>query len=125
MPEKRFVTWAEVENFIDEVAEAYKGQNIKGVYGIPRGGLVLAVMLSHKMRVPLLGAACDNCIICDDICDSGETLLHYYLNSSGDGRPRYHIATMFYKQNKLGVEPEFHKEEKDDAWIVFPWEKED
>lgn len=125
MADKVYVQWEEVEAFIGKVKASYQGKGITGVYGFPRGGLVLAVMLSHRMGIPLLAAPCKNCIIIDDICDSGETLLHYDRNSSGEDKKAYHIVTMFYKQNSLGVKPELYDKEKDDAWVVFPWEKED
>lgn len=115
------VTWKEVEKYIDEVYNFYKDKKITGVYGLPRGGLIFAVMLSHKMNIPLLTAPIEDCIVIDDICDTGESLLHYQNNSSGDKKNKYHITTMFYKENKL-VEPELWIKEKKDKWIIYPWE---
>lgn len=125
MAEKVYVTWEEVEAFLRKVKAAYQDKEVSGVFGVPRGGLIFAVALSHMMKIPLLAAPCKNSIIIDDICDSGETMLHYYKNSSGDGKGHSHIVTMYYKQNSLGVVPEFYDKEKHDAWIVFPWEKEE
>ena len=118
---KEIVSWQEIENYIEKVKEYYKEENITGVFGLARGGLIFAVMLSHKMNIPLLSAPTENCIIIDDICDSGESLLHYYKNSSGDKKNKYHITTMFYKENGL-VKPEYYYKEKEDKWIVYPWE---
>ena len=115
------VSWQNVEEYIKKVSEKYCDMEISGVYGIPRGGLILAVLISHKLNIPLLLAPTDNCIIVDDICDSGESLLHFYKNSSGNKANKYHITTMFYKENKL-VKPEFYMYEKEDKWIVYPWE---
>lgn len=117
--EKEFVTWEQVERFINEITAI--GQSFTGVYGIPRGGLVIAVMISHRMNIPLLFSPIENCLIVDDICDSGESLLHYYRNSSAEGKPHYTIATMFYKENDLVV-PNYYLYTKKDKWIVFPWE---
>ena len=78
-------------------------------------------MLSYKMNIPLLTAPCDNCIIIDDIVDTGESLLHYDRNSSGTGRKNYHITTMFYKKDSIVV-PEYTLFEKKNEWIVYPWE---
>lgn len=119
---KKYVSWGNIEYYIDEVYQYYKDKNITGVYGLPRGGLILAVMLSHRMNIPLLMAPTENCIIIDDICDSGESLLHYYKNSSGEKTNKYHITTMFYKDNEL-VEPEFYSYKKENNWIVYPWEE--
>lgn len=122
MPEKEYVRWEDIENYVRNVAEFYKNDNITGVFGIPRGGLIYAVLLSHLMHIPLLMSATENCIIIDDIADSGETLLHYQNNSSGDGKNKYHITTMYYKKSSL-VKPEYYYKEKRDKWIVYPWER--
>lgn len=108
------VTWEEVEEFIEQLSKELP-DNISGVYGIPRGGLCLAVMLSHKINKPLLQAPHKDCIVIDDIADTGETLIHYKSKN-------YYIATMYYhKQSK--VVPDFWYKEKTDKWITFPWEK--
>ncbi len=119
---KTEISWKDIEDYIDYVTDYYKDKNISGVYGIPRGGLILAVLISHRLNIPMLMAPADNCIIVDDICDSGETLLHYKKNSSGDKEYNYHITTMFYKDNNL-VEPELYFMKKEDKWIVYPWER--
>lgn len=112
---KEFVTWAQVEEYTNKVASMYLKENIKGVYGVPRGGLVLAVILSHKMHIPLLAAPCDDCIIVDDIADTGKTLLYYAQKDS------YNITTMFYCKKSL-VTPDYWYKEKKNYWIVYPWE---
>jgi len=124
MANKEYVQWSEVESFCDQVARKYKDADITGVYGPARGGLIFAVILSHRMNVPLLAAPCSGCIIIDDICDSGETMLHYANNTSGHSKPDYTIATMYYKEGAL-VKPDFYVSEKSDKWIVFPWECKD
>ena len=118
-----FVTWEDVETFIAEVEDYLQDNKITvtGVYGLPRGGLIFAVMLSHVLDTPLLMAPANNCLIVDDICDSGESLLHYINNSSGDRRNQYITATMYMKTNQL-VCPDFYYKVKTDSWIVFPWE---
>lgn len=120
---KDYVLWIDIEDYIREVVEFYKDKNITGVYGIPRGGLIFATILSNVMNIPLLLAPIKDCIIIDDICDSGESLLHYYKDSSGTKTNKYHITTMYYKDNEL-VKPEFYKYKKEENWIVFPWEVE-
>ena len=116
------VTWKDVEDYINALenltSSSYK---FTGVYGLPRGGLVLAVMLSHRLSIPLLAAPTNGCLIVDDICDSGESLIHYVKNSSGNDTKLYYISTMYYKQG-ASVTPNFYYKEKDDKWIVFPWE---
>lgn len=122
MPEKEFVTWEDIDNFVKKIKNDYSLTKLTGVFGIPRGGLIMAVLISHALNIPLLTSPCDDCIIIDDICDSGESLLHYYKNTSGGGRKRYHIITMYYKENALEVKPDYYLKNKEDKWIVFPWE---
>ncbi len=119
--EKEFVTWGDIEEYVRKVAEFYKDSNVSGVFGIPRGGIIYAVLLSHIMNIPMLMSASENCIIVDDIADSGETLIHYQNNSAGNKKNNYHITTMYYQESS-SVKPEFYYKEKKDKWIVFPWE---
>lgn len=111
---KRYVTWKEVEDYIRSICVQFSDQDITGVYGIPRGGLVFATMLSHRLNIPLLQAPCEGCLVVDDISDTGKTLVHF--KESG-----YLISTMFYKDNSL-VEPDYYYLKKYDDWIVYPWE---
>lgn len=107
------VTWEEVYKYISALEE-HLPSTVSGVYGIPRGGNVLATMISYYYGFPLLQAPCKDCIVVDDISDTGETLLHYKAKG-------YFITTMFYhKQSK--VVPDFWLFEKTDEWIVYPWE---
>lgn len=115
------VKWQDVEDYIHHINDKYNDKNLSGVYGLPRGGLIFAVMVSHLMNIPLLNAPINGCLIIDDICDSGESLLHYERNSSAVNKPLYHISTMYYKENNLVV-PEYYWGTKKDEWIVFPWE---
>ena len=123
MVTKEYVTWEQVENFVCAVVDLCKEQNITGVYGLPRGGLIFAVMFSHRLNVPMLTAPVDGCLIVDDICDSGESLLHYVENSSGLVKNKYFIATMYHKKNNFGIVPNFYQFNKEDKWVVFPWEE--
>ena len=119
---KIYVTWEDVTTFINELVNHLDNKNIKpcGVYGIPRGGLVMASLISYKMDIPLLMAPCEGCLIIDDIADSGRSLCHYTENDTQFNK--YFIATLFY-HNRSIVKPHYTKFEKIDEWIVFPWEE--
>ena len=121
-----FVYWQDVDKYIEQLSQKFKFKtyDLTGVYGLPRGGLVLAVMLSHRLNLPLLQAPFGKCIIIDDVADSGESLIHYANNTSNseDGR-QYYISTM-YKKPKSSVTPDFvYREVSSDTWIEFPWER--
>lgn len=116
----KHVDWEQVETFLDEISvisDLYN-LNFTGVYGLPRGGLVLAVMISHRLNIPLLLAPCKNCLIVDDIADTGISLEHYDIDKN---EKQYYITTMYYhRQSK--VVPDFYVYEKTGNWIKFPWE---
>lgn len=124
MTNKKLVTWKEIENYVDKVVEDIRSKNLKptGVFGVPRGGLILATMLSYKLNLPLLLNATADCIVVDDIADSGRTLLHFTNNDTQFND--YYVTTMFYHQRSM-VKPDFWVYEKTDKWIEFPWEKVD
>ncbi len=119
---KIYVTWEDVTTFLNELVNHLDNKNIKpcGVYGIPRGGLVMATLISYKMDIPLLMAPAEGCLIIDDIADSGRSLCHYTENDTQFNK--YFIATLFY-HNRSIVKPHYTKFEKIDEWIVFPWEE--
>lgn len=114
-PEKVYVQWFQVENFVSWLSEQTDGfRNINGVYAPARGGLVFGVIISNRYNVPFLAAPQVGCICVDDICDSGDTALAWREKG-------YKIATMYYKKGSK-VTPDFWMFEKENKWIVFPWE---
>ena len=105
-------SWTEVGEFVGEVAERTAGTEFTGVYGIPRGGCVLAVMLSHRLGIPYLGAPCKGCLVVDDISDSGAALSPFL--------GRYTTAAMHFREGTSAMPDIVHSEAED--WVVYPWE---
>ena len=95
---KVYVTWDQVKMYIDDLKDIVEGKEYKGIYTFPRGGLVLATLLSYKTGLPLLLAPCDNCIIIDDICDTGITMKRYSDLKDVRG---YFITAMFIQDDQL------------------------
>lgn len=118
---KNLVTWEDIEKYLDKVIEDINSKQIKptGVYGLPKGGLIYATWLSYKLNIPLLMAPADGCIIIDDIADSGKSLSHYTQNDTQFNK--YYITTMFYHKRSLVI-PDFYLFEKNDDWVVYPYE---
>lgn len=118
---KVYVTYEQIHKYIDAVAEDLESKGIKptGVYGIPRGGLIFATLLSYKLNIPLLLNAAKGCVIIDDIADSGRTLLHFTENDTQFNK--YYITTMYYHERSI-VKPNFYIHEKKNDWIVFPFD---
>ena len=115
---KRYLNWEDVEDLIDilhsNILES--GLKIKRIYGIPRGGLIPAVLLSHKMGVPLTNYAyTKNSLIVDDICDSGKTLSEMLAPNP--------TAVLHYKPHTANITPNFYASKfGSNDWIVYPWE---
>ena len=118
--EKIYLDWQYIDDAIESLAHQIKssGLNIEYIFGMPRGGLIPAVMLSHKLDIPLFkpGMVLDSkVLIIDDICDSGITLHKYNVPT----------ATIHYKQS-ASIEPNFYYSlAKNDSWYYYPWEQKD
>ena len=50
----RYFTWSEFDKSVDYIANQCKNIKLTGIYGVPRGGLCLAVALSHKLNIHLI-----------------------------------------------------------------------
>ena len=111
------ISWDEVDKMIDKLAKEIKKSKIRfdGIYGIPRGGLPLAVFLSHKLNLPVLLYPSKDTLVVDDISDNGYTLQRMKNKK---------IATLYSTKWTI-TPPNWHVKEKLDKtdWIVFPWEK--
>jgi len=115
---KLHLQWKDIDELVDKLHKEIikSGIKIEKVYGMPRGGLIPAVMLSHKMNIPLTTYMyTKNTIIVDDICDSGQTLEEVLADNP--------TAVLHYKSKTSTIKPTlFAKELTIDHWIVYPWE---
>ena len=128
MASKIFITWKQYDEYIDKIADWIVKKdflNIGAVYGLPRGGLPIAVSLSHKLGLPLMMNYDDRKIvtdkqilIVDDIADTGHSLNKFKEEE------RNIICTFHFHEQSI-VRPDFYCEEKGDKWIVYPWENQD
>lgn len=100
-----------------ELVDRIKESKIKfdGVYGVPRGGLAIALHLSHHLDIPILLYPTKNTLVVDEISDTGKTL------SSHKNKK---IACL-YSTPWTKTEPDFFINVKGskDEWIIFPWER--
>ena len=121
---KKFISWDELERLVDELCDMIPDNQYEGIYAIPRGGLIIGVMMSHKLGLPMIDRLQSyygkKFLIVDDIADTGETLEKLKAEIFANA----HTATIHYHKQSV-VEPSFWVEEKGDDWIVYPWEQED
>ena len=54
MADKYYVKWNDVDTFVNVLVDHIKMKKLKitGVFGLPRGGLIPAVMISHQLDIP-------------------------------------------------------------------------
>jgi len=51
---EKYFSWCEFDKSVEYIANKCKFLEFSGIYGIPRGGLCLAVALSHKLKIKLI-----------------------------------------------------------------------
>ena len=109
-----YFSWSEFDKSVEHIANKCKLIEFSGIYGVPRGGLCLAVALSHKLRINLISEPIKNSLIVDDIYETGITL-NTFKDIEG--------AMFFVLFSK--IKPTWWNTvniSKKREWIVFPWE---
>ena len=110
----RYFTWNEFDKSVDYIANQCKFWKLSGIYGVPRGGLCLAVALSHKLNIQLIEKPLKYSLIVDDVFETGITL------SSFRDIEGVNFFVLISKKKPIwwNTVNLSHKKE----WIVFPWE---
>ena len=110
----RHLSWQDFDRAVDTIAASCQGAQLCGIHGIPRGGLVLAVALSHRLALPLLERPQPACLVVDDVYETGRTLEPFR-----DLERARHVVWV----SKAAPQWWQAVEVRDSAeWIVFPWE---
>ena len=107
-------TWDEFDKSVELIADRCKFLEFSGIYGIPRGGLCLAVALSHKLKINLISEPKINSLIVDDVYETGIT-----LNNFKDIEGAMFFV-LFSKSKPKWWNSVFISNKSE--WIVFPWE---
>jgi len=111
---KIFFTWSEFDKSVEHIANKCKLLKLSGIYGVPRGGLCLAVALSHKLKRNLISEPIKNSLIVDDVYETGITL-NRFKDIEGA------IFFVLFTKIKPTWWNAVHVSQKKE-WIVFPWE---
>jgi hypoxanthine phosphoribosyltransferase len=114
---KVYISWEDINILVEDLCNTIStsGAQIKTITGIERGGLIPAVMISHKLNIPYVSKINKDTLVVDDICDTGETLKNMVAG---------YTATLHYKKTAVFT-PDFYAKEVGDEWIVYPWERKD
>ena len=111
------LTWIQFDWAVETITARYTVHSFSGVYGVPRGGVCLAVALSHSLALPWLPEPKAGCLVVDDVYETGQTLSS--IRDQVD-------ATFVVWVSK--VPPEWWTASittSPDEWLVFPWENVD
>jgi len=116
------LTWNDYQTHVSEVSRQINlsGKKYNYITGIPRGGLIPAIMISHILNIPFIENSklwtidYRQSLLIDDISDSGKTLKKYsevidkasiVCRISLLERPKYYSL----------IVPE-------NQWVMFPYE---
>ena len=122
---KLYLSWKWVDEQINTIGDLLDGRELEFVSGIPRGGLIPAVMMSHAFGIKYISYSSAKMlpkdlrmktIVLDDISDTGVTL------AEAD-KLEFITACLCYRSGTSTVPHVVGTYINDDRWLVFPWEK--
>ena len=116
---KIYLSWDDIEKSVNDLCNKIRFDqlNIDSVTGIARGGLIPAVLISHKLGLPYTDVILPNTLVVDDICDSGVTL---------EKAPGVWTAVLHYKPHTSCFQPNMWADiHEGDEWLIYPWETKD
>ena len=123
--DKVFLSWKWVEKQLDEIGDRLDIlDKIEFVTGIPRGGLIPAVMMSHAFNFKYISYSSakllpkdirKNVICIDDISDTGHTLKEAV-------ELKFITSTLAMRVGSVAMPRLYGELITDQRWLVFPWE---
>lgn len=115
-PERLVLNWSDINHAVNRLVARHRPHlpAYDGVYGIPRGGVAPALLVSARTSLPMLSQPTLNTLVVDDLVDSGSTLEGY--------RNAGHTVDALYRKP---WSPATHAPNATevDSWLVFPWEE--
>jgi hypoxanthine phosphoribosyltransferase len=128
--ENRIVTYNDYDHMLDKMVNYIEGHAIHGeldfVYGPKRGGLPIAVHMSHHLDLKYLDKGLlhelnkdelERVLFVDDIADTGKT-----LKDIGIWLGFKPITAVLFVKDRSVITPDYWVETCND-WVTFPWEK--
>lgn len=114
------ISWEQYNKDIHKLASVIEEQqaDLHCIYGIPRGGLIPAVHLSHLLDLPLVEKPYGKYLLVDDISDSGIT-----LKNKVPPRAFCMTATLYTKKGTCYTPDFWVAEYPKEAWLIYPWEE--
>ena len=110
------LSWVEFNVAVAKLAPLIDRTVVRKLYGVPRGGLCIAVALSHATGIPLELEPGPGCAIIDDIADTGKTLREL--------KGAQKLVWVLRPMSMLNCHSALKLALNDDRWVLFPWEQE-
>lgn len=119
------LSWSDFDRAADSLSRRLIGGKFDAIYGVPRGGLPLAVALSNILDLPLITGEETSVrlqgkvLLVDDIADHGVTIAR--LRKRFGPLP----AAVWVRRDRAKAleNVEAVVLVNDDEWILFPWER--
>ena len=111
----RVLSWVEFDQAVQSLVEQMSSASFAGVYGVPRGGLCLAVALSHALERPLLAEPQPDALIVDDVYETGRTLEALHTRF-----PKASFVVWVSKRPPQWWDAVVVTDSSE--WLLFPWE---
>ena len=124
--EIKHLTWDHINELVDTLeAKIRKAkQHYELIAGVTRGGLIPAIMLSHRLHLPMMAITprtlipiSKRCLVIDEIYDTGGT-----IKQIKEVNPGIHVGVLYHNEALPDLEY-FATKDSLKQWIVFPWEK--
>ena len=125
MKQKVFLSWKWVDDQLNIIGDKLEGNELEFVAGIPRGGLIPAVMFSHAFGVKYISYSSakmlpkevrEKTLVVDDIADTGISLKE--ADDIG-----FMTGTLALRSTSKTSPLVYGEVIYDKRWLVFPWEK--
>ena len=122
--EKVFLSWKWVDDQLHNIGDRLEGVDLEFVSGIPRGGLIPAVMMSHAFDIKYISYSSakllpadlrKRTLVVDDIADTGHTLKEACELD-------FITSTLAMRVGSLTSPRLYGEFVSNDKWLVFPWE---
>ena len=111
----RVLSWLEFDQAVQILVEQLSSASFAGVYGVPHGGLCLAVALSHALERPLLAEPQPDALIVDDVYETGRTLESLHIRF-----PKANFVVWVSKRPPQWWDAVVVTDSSE--WLLFPWE---
>jgi len=127
MPKQK-ISWENLNKKSIILAEKIKEFRPVKIYGIPRGGLIPATIISYYLDIPLITILPikfeENIIIIDEICDSSKTISNYIeKNKEEYAKGFMKFGTIFVNSNNCKNYPNYFVK-RTRNWLIFPYDQE-